>query len=139
MTRTVADAMIRTPHTCGPATTVAEARAVFADDHIHAVLVVDGAKLLAVVERADLDGAAPAALVRDAGKLAGRVVGPDGDAEETRVAMVARRHRRVAVVDAAGDLLGLLCLKRSGTGFCSPADVAARAAERSAGCGTSAG
>jgi len=130
VTRTVVDAMLRSPRTCAAATTVAQARAVFADDHIHAVLVVDEARLLAVVERADLDAAAPASLARDAGRLDGRVTGPDVDAEEIRLAMLAARHRRLAVVDAEGELMGLLCLKRSGTGFCSDADVAARAADR---------
>ena len=45
----------------------------------------------------------------------------------------ARRegHRVViAVVDAGGTLLGLLCLKASGTGFCSTADVRERRAAR---------
>jgi CBS domain-containing protein len=131
--RTVDDAMLRSPRTCAAATTVAQARAVFADDHIHAVLVVEDARLLAVVERADLDAAAPTALARDAGRLTGRVVAPDVDVEEVRQAMLAARHRRLAVVDAEGGLLGLLCLKRSGTGFCSDSDVAARAAD-SASC-----
>jgi CBS domain-containing protein len=130
VTRTVVDAMLRSPRTCGPATTVAQARSVLADDHVHAVLVVDDARLLAVVERADLDAAAPASLARDAGRLDGRVVGPTFDVEEVRLAMLAARHRRLAVVDSGGELLGLLCLKRSGTGFCSDADVAARAADQ---------
>jgi CBS domain-containing protein len=130
VTRTVVDAMLRAPRTCAPATTVAQVRQVFADDHIHAVLVVDDARLLAVVERADLEAAAPASLARDAGSLDGRVIGPDVDVEEVRLAMLAHRHRRLAVVDDEGELLGLLCLKRSGTGFCSDADVAARAADR---------
>ena len=37
--------------------------------------------------------------------------------------------RRLAVVDDDGDLLGLLCLKRTLDGFCSDADVRARALE----------
>ncbi len=129
MPPTVADAMIRAPLTCGPATTVVQARDVFADDHIHAVLVVDGDRLLAVVERADLVGAAPDVLVRDVGRLDGRVIGPEPEGERVRRAMVANRHRRLAVVDGGGALLGLLCLKRSGTGFCSDDDVAGRAAD----------
>jgi CBS domain-containing protein len=130
VTRTVVDAMLRSPRTCTAATTVAEARAVLADDHVHAVLVVDEARLLAVVERADLDAAAPASLALDAGRLDGRVTRPDVDVEEVRLAMLAARHRRLAVVGAEGELLGLLCLKRSGAGFCSDDDVAARAADR---------
>jgi hypothetical protein len=40
------------------------------------------------------------------------------------------RRVRLAVVDDDGVLTGLLCLKRKLTGFCTDADVAARAAER---------
>jgi len=130
VTRTVVDAMLRSPRTCGPTTTVAQVRETFADDHVHAVLVVDDARLLAVVERADLDAASPAALARDAGRLDGRVVGPAVDVEQVRLEMLAARVRRLAVVDARGELMGLLCLKWSGTGFCSDADVAARAADQ---------
>ena len=42
-------------------------------------------------------------------------------------AMLAAGGRRLAVVDHRLRLLGLLCLKRSGLGFCSDRDVAARA------------
>ncbi len=62
--------------------------------------------------------------------LAGRTVGPAEDLERVRLRMVAQGIRRLAVVDDGGALLGLLCLKRSGSGFCSDDDVAARAAER---------
>jgi hypothetical protein len=48
----------------------------------------------------------------------------------TWAGMVARGRRRLAVVDDRGLLVGLLCLKRSGRGFCSAADVAARARDR---------
>jgi hypothetical protein len=46
------------------------------------------------------------------------------------VEMIAGGQRRRAVVDDEGRLLGLLCLKASGRGFCADADVAARARER---------
>jgi len=35
-------------------------------------------------------------------------------------------RRRLAVVDGEGRLVGLLCLKASGSGFCSNEDVASR-------------
>jgi hypothetical protein len=35
-------------------------------------------------------------------------------------------RRRLAVVDADGALLGLLCLKASGDGFCSDDGIASR-------------
>lgn len=127
---TVADAMIRAPKVCGRATTVAEVCEQFRDDHVHAVLVVHDGKLLSIVERSDL-GSAPAHLAaRLAGRLHGRIIGPDADLDATRHRMTASGRRRLAVVDRTGRLLGLLCLKRTGTGFCSDADVQARADER---------
>lgn len=121
--------MLARPKVSPPDTTVAEALALLADDHVHALLIVDAGVLLAVVERADLAGAPPGAPVRPYGRRRGRVVGPDAELAATWEAMVAHGRRRLAVVDPDARLLGLLCLKRSGRGFCSQADVEARAAE----------
>jgi CBS domain-containing protein len=123
----VAAAMLRRPKVCEPSTTVGHARAMFADDHVHALLVVSAGVLLAVVERPDLEGAADGEPAVGRGRLLGRVVGPDADLHTTWSAMTGRR---LAVVDTRGALLGLLCLKRSGRGFCSAEDVAARERER---------
>lgn len=127
---TVADAHLRTPKVHGPDVSVGAARVFFLDGHVHALLLVDRGVLVAVVERADLDGAPDGARARPLGTLADRVAAPDDDLEQTRLAMARRAQRRLAVVDADGALLGLLCLKRHGRGFCSAADVAARDADR---------
>jgi CBS domain-containing protein len=129
---TVADAMIHFPKTCRPDTTVDQARLAFADDHVHALLVTENDRLLAVVERPDLVGAPAASRARPLGGLAGRTVPPEADLIGVRRDMSATGRRRLAVVDDHGRLLGMLCLKRSGYGFCSDAGVLARAAERSA-------
>jgi CBS domain-containing protein len=129
---TVADAHLRTPKVHGPDVSVGAARVFFLDGHVHALLLVDRGVLVAVVERADLEGSPDSARARTVGTLAGRVASPGDDLEETRQAMAARVQRRLAVVDADGLLLGLLCLKRHGRGFCSAADVAARDADRAA-------
>ena len=126
---TVADAMIRSPRVCGPETTAAQAAEQFRDDHVHAVLVVDNGRLVAVVERPDLTAAPPDLPARLLGRLRDRVTRPDADLDATRRTMSARR-RRLAVIDDDGMLLGLLCLKRTGLGFCSDTDVQARADER---------
>lgn len=129
--RTVGQVMLRSPRRSDPATTVAQARVFFADDHVHALLVVDGDRLLSVVERSDLadpgpsDGFLP---VRAFGRTSGRVVGPALPLDEAMVLLGSER-RRLAVVDE-GRLVGLLCLKRSRTGFCTDDDVRARATER---------
>jgi hypothetical protein len=89
--------------------------------------------LLGTLVRADLtalDDDAMPALSRS--RLEGRSVALDEPAEETRAWLIERGQRRLAVVDHAGGLAGLVCLKRKLTGFCSDADVAARAADDAA-------
>jgi CBS domain-containing protein len=124
---TVSDVMITRPKVSDVATTVRQARGFFTDDHVHALLVVDGRTLLAVVERNDLATEGPDTPVRTIGKLDGRVVPPDAALVATWHRMVALTRRRLAVVEEDGALVGLLCLKRSGRGFCTDAGVAERA------------
>jgi CBS domain-containing protein len=127
---TVGAAMVRFPKTCSRTTTVHQAREAFRDDHVHALLVVDRSVLLAVVERGDLVGRHGAAPVRWLGTLRGRTVDPAVGLSGVRDTMLSTGRRRLAVVDTRGRLLGLLCLKRSGAGFCSDAGVLARTQER---------
>ncbi|MEJ8281091.1 CBS domain-containing protein [Pseudonocardia spirodelae] len=128
----VAAAMHTFPRTCGPAATVAQARAVFTRPKVHALPVVDAGRLVAVVDRADLDGAADDDPVAPLGALAGRVVHAGDDLARARAEMAAAGRRRLAVVDDDGLLVGLLCLKRHGRGFCSDDGIRARIAEREA-------
>jgi CBS domain-containing protein len=127
----VKDVMVTAPATMRPTATVADARAFFEDDHVHMALIASSGRLLGTLVRADLDDldddAAPA-LSRS--RLDGRSVALDEPAEDVRVRLIAHGLRRLAVVDDAGALAGLLCLKRKLTGFCTDADVTARAAER---------
>jgi CBS domain-containing protein len=69
----------------------------------------------------------------DVAVLDGRTVAPDEDVDRVRSTLVTREMRRIAVVDADGRLLGLLCLKKHLRGFCSDGDVTERAAERDGG------
>lgn len=125
----VADVMLRRPKVLGATATVGDAQAVLADAHVHLVLVVDGDRLVGTVTRPDLAEAPVGAPVRSVATLAERTVEPSADAEQVRGLMVSTGLRRLAVVDD-GALVGLLCLKRTGRGFCSDRDVAARAASR---------
>jgi CBS domain-containing protein len=129
---TVGDVALRRPKVLAATTTVGEAREAFADDHVHALLVGASNLLHAVVDRVDLPGVADATPAATLGRLAGRTVAPGADLAATWADMMARGRRRLAVVDADGGLVGLLCLKRSGRGFCSETDVAARARDRTA-------
>ena len=126
----VADAMLHHPKVWPADVTVDDLRKAFDDDHVHAALIVDGESLVAVVTRTDLAerrGTEPALRY---GRLQQRVISPGADLSRVWARMTRERTRRLAVVDHDHTLLGLLCLKRSGRGFCSDADVAARAAER---------
>ena len=126
----VGEAMIHHPKVWSADVTVADLRRAFDDDHLHAALVVDGGRLLAVVTREDIATSPAADLARRYGHLRERVIDLDDDLARVWTGMARAGIRRPAVVDDESALLGLLCLKRSGRGFCSDADVAARAAER---------
>ena len=126
--RTAAEAMLTTPARHRLSATVGEIRDFFHDDHVHAALIVSPAGYLeAVVDRDDLDGQALDGAAAPLGRLAGRTVPPGASLAEVHRAMIATGRRRAAVTSADGQLLGLLCLKASQTGFCSEQDVHARA------------
>jgi CBS domain-containing protein len=133
--RHVVDVVVRLPKTLGPSATVAEARAAFADDHVHMLLLTDGGRLLGTLVSGDLPYAGADDLRAVAyATLEGRTLPPHLRAEDARQLLLASGQRRRAVVDDSGRLLGLLCLKRRLSGFCSDDDVAARSTERVGGC-----
>jgi predicted transcriptional regulator len=125
----VADAMLTQPAVHPPWTTLGELRAFFRDDHVHMALLVDGGELLGTIERgdiaADLGDRAPALEVAE---LEQRVIAPDAALPEALSDMQRAARRRLAVTNGDSMLLGLLCLKESGRGFCSDADVRSRRA-----------
>ena len=102
--------------------------ALFENDHVHAAVIVADGVLITVIDRTDLESA-----FRDhdpaihLGTLHGRVAAPDTPLEQERQRMLRAGRRRLAVIDADGTYRGLLCLKRTGMGFCSDHDVRARA------------
>jgi CBS domain-containing protein len=139
---TVEDVMVTAPTTLRPTATVADARAFFEDDHVHMALIATSGRLLGTLVRADLDDLDDLADLADLdddtvpalsrSHLHGRSVALHEPAEDARARLIEHGQRRLAVVDDTGVLAGLLCLTRRLTGFCSDADVAARAAERAA-------
>lgn len=134
---TVAGVMLREPTVLPATATVSEVWSVFASDHVHMVLLTGtgrlGGRLRGTIVRGDLDRA-PAADRPGNGeepaltyaRVTGRTVRADQPAQQALGELLARRLRRAAVVDGAGRLVGLLCVKRSGDGFCSDAGVASR-------------
>jgi predicted transcriptional regulator len=124
---TVADHVVSHPAVHGCGTTVGELRALFLDDHVHMALLLDGGRLVSAVERQDLnDGLADEAPASLVGTLVGRAVRSGEPVAETLASMRTNGRRRLAVISDDGALLGLLCLKASGLGFCSDDDVASR-------------
>jgi CBS domain-containing protein len=131
---TVRSAMLRHPTVHAPDLTVGEAQAVFAArQKTHLLVLVEHGVLVSTVVRDDVEGRTdPATPARDVGTLAGRTVPADLPLGELQEQMVTTGLRRLAVVDDDRRLLGLLCLKRSRTGFCTDEGVAAMRAERAA-------
>lgn len=128
--QTVGDVLVHRPRTLPADARIAAVRAAFADDHVHMLLLTEGDTLVGTLLRDDLEAAGgDDVLAVELATLVDRTVSPDVPAEQARRWLVARGLRRLAVVEEDGTLLGLLCLKRRLTGFCSDADVAARAAE----------
>jgi CBS-domain-containing membrane protein len=125
----VADAMITRPTTHGIGSSVSDIARFLADDHVHLALIVtpDGL-LVTTIDRADLAAVArPAGQTAAAsGRLAGRTVSPSDNLDTVTAWMTQTAQRRAAVVDDSGRLLGLLCMKKTGTGFCSDQDIRQR-------------
>jgi hypothetical protein len=96
-----------------------------------ALLITDHGHLVSVIERGetetDLRDQAPAWSL---GRISGRVTTATTPLAEARRVLDDTGGRRLAVVDERGALLGLLCLNRKRTGYCSDDDVDARARER---------
>lgn len=128
--RCVKDAMITCPKTLSAGSSVEEVRGFFADDHVHLALIVDfNGRLLTTLERSDIPAEATgSAKASDFGTILGRTVEPQRSLGAATATLQSAGRRRLAVVDGEGKLLGLLCRKRTGLGYCNDAGVAARAA-----------
>jgi hypothetical protein len=93
-----------------------------------ALIVTAERQLLTTIERPDLPPhTGPSTLVTELGTLAGRSVAPWDSLDVVTAILIRPGRRRLAVVDASGSLLGLLCLKRDLTGYCSDEGVHQRA------------
>jgi CBS domain-containing protein len=128
---TVADVMIGRPKTLPSDASVAAARAVLADDHVVLVLLTEDGVLRGTLLREDLPDTAPGpAPALPLSRLTGRTVAPGAPLADVHELLVRTGRRRLAVVDEEGRLLGLVCLKRRRTGYCTDAGVAERARSR---------
>ncbi|MFE4082426.1 hypothetical protein [Paenarthrobacter sp. YIM B13468] len=128
---TVGALMVTIPKTFPPSSTVGEVRSLFADDHVLiASVVAANGELLTTIERSDIPAEAPdESPAVHLGRLEGRTALEYCSINRTTGWLKHQGRRRLAVVDAGGHLLGLLCLKRSGRGYCSDAGVLGRQQE----------
>jgi predicted transcriptional regulator len=129
--RTVGEAAVRNAKICEPDVSVAEVRRLFLDDHVHMALLVDRGHLVTTIDRDDVPQHVPGdTSARGFGRLTGRTIGAEVSLRRALLGMRRGSRRRLAVIGHEGSFLGLLCLKRTGDGFCTDADVRARAAAR---------
>jgi len=129
----VAAVMVTIPKAMPVTLTVGQAVEAFANSHVHMLLLTEDGVLKGAVQREDLDARTPpTAPAVDFAHLEERTVAPERPVSEVLARMKQHGQRRLAVIDVDGRLLGLLCLKRDHTGFCTDDGVAARAAERTA-------
>lgn len=128
-----ADLVVTRPKVFPADATVGDVRAELLDDHVHMSLIVDGPRLLGTLVPADLpDGAASEAPALAYAHLDGRTVPATRRATDVHRDLLRQGVRRAAVVLPDGTLVGLICLNKRLSGFCTDRDVEARAAERRA-------
>ena len=128
---TVSDVMITAPKTHPHDAAVSTIREAFEDDHVHMILLTRDGLLLGTLVRDDIPAHVPAdwpALTL--ATLHGRTITPTDSLDDVWLRLETSGSRRIAVVDDLNTLLGLVCLKRNRTGFCTDDDVQSRANER---------
>lgn len=123
----VRDVMINHPKLVDAALTLSEAQHHFADEHVHMLLLVENSHFIGTLVRTDLRETAPTFPAASFSVLRGRCVHNGAYADDVLKQMIRLRIRRLAVINDDRNLVGLLCLKRSGSGFCSDLDVSSRA------------
>ncbi|HET8632548.1 MAG TPA: hypothetical protein VFL88_00260 [Gemmatimonadales bacterium] len=100
-------------------------------------LILDGERLVTAVEREEVRPELADDLpARGFGRLAGRVVRDDAALDDVCTLLNAGGSRRLAVVDEWSHLVGLLSLKRTGSGYCSDREIESRAREPAGGFGS---
>jgi CBS-domain-containing membrane protein len=128
---TVLDVTVRHPTVHQINATVGEVREFLTGEHVHLVLIVDASGLLlTTIDRDDLAAdAAGDVRASEVGTLEGRTVRASLPLNDLDGVLATARTRRLAVVDDVGRLVGLVCRKRSGQGFCSDVGIGERRAE----------
>jgi CBS domain-containing protein len=121
--RRVRDVMVRRPKTLPVGASVAELREHFTNPRVQTALLADGGRFAGAIAPSELPDDAPAT---DPALRYTRVdvptLGPDATMADALALMDSRGDHRLVVLDGDGDgatLVGLLCLDRTGAGFCT--------------------
>lgn len=125
--------MITAPKTHRHDATIETIRAVLEDPHVHMILLTRYGVLHGTLVLADIPTAAPnPCLARELAVLRDRTIGPTENLDAVWQRLEMSGQRRIAVVNDANTLLGLVCLKRDRTGFCTNDGIRSRTIERQA-------
>lgn len=115
---TAADLMHRRLTTLPATTTVGELRAYFAESTSHKLaLIVDGERYVGAVS-ADALGDTPDGLLAAQLAQPEPAVRPDAPAADAEAAALADPSDRLPVVDAEGQLVGIVAINHARDGFC---------------------
>lgn len=112
-----ADLMLRAPKTLAADASVAEVREQLANPKMQMVLLADGRAFKGAVTHIPAD-AMPSDPALDYVDAEAETIPPHASADEAFERATASPCRRVIVLDDDRNLLGLLCLNTSRTGFC---------------------
>lgn len=119
--RLVRDVMVSRPKTLPAGATVAELRAQFANPKVQTALLADGGRFAGAISPDELPGDAPDdGAARDYARTDVPTLAPDATMADALDLMDRRGdHRLVVLGDDGATLMGLLCLDRTGTSFCT--------------------
>jgi CBS domain-containing protein len=109
--------MLREPKTLTGDASVAEVREQLANPKVQIVLLADGRVFKGAVTALPTE-AAPTEPAVTYAEQAPETIPPEASADEAYARAAASPTRRVIVLDDDHNLLGLLCLNQSRTGFC---------------------
>jgi CBS domain-containing protein len=112
-----ADLMLREPKTVSGNASVGEVRELLANAKVQMVLLADDGAFKGAVTNVPAD-ALPRDRALDYVDTNAETISPDASADEAFERAAASPSRRVIVLDADDNLVGLLCLNPSRTSFC---------------------
>jgi IMP dehydrogenase len=112
------DVMLTEPNTFPPTMTVAEARAVFESPKQKLLVVCEGTHFVGAIRRDGLDGAGDDEAIGDLVDADVVTLAPEDPSARVPEIVEASGLTRIPVVDATGELLGLVCFNPSPGSFC---------------------